>query len=290
MKKILLAGSTGYLGIYIAKELQRRSYFFRAIARSPEKLAKNDIEANEILKAELTDPDSIKKCCEGVDIVISTVGITRQKDGLTYMDVDYQANMNLLIEAQKSGAKKFIYISVLNGEKLRNLKICDAKELFVEQLKRSGIDYCIVRPNGFFSDMSEIFNMAKNGRIYLFGKGKLKANPIHGEDLATFCVDAIEKPDKEVEIGGPETLTQNEMASIAFKVLGNKPKITYIPDWIRVTVLKLLKLVTISRFYGPVEFFMTVMAMDMLAPEYGNHTLKEYFTILNNADAKKLRL
>ena len=60
MKKILLAGSTGYLGIYIAKELQRRSYFFRAIARSPEKLAKNDIEANETLKAELTDPNSIK--------------------------------------------------------------------------------------------------------------------------------------------------------------------------------------------------------------------------------------
>jgi uncharacterized protein YbjT (DUF2867 family) len=286
MKKILLAGSTGYLGIYIAKELQQRSYFFRAIARSPEKLAKNNIKANEIIKAELTKPDSIKECCKGVDIVISTVGITRQKDGLTYMDVDYQANMNLLKEAQKSGVKKFIYISVLNGGKLRNLKICDAKELFVEQLKRSGIDYCVVRPNGFFSDMSEIFNMAKNGRIYLFRKGKSKANPIHGEDLATFCVDAIDNPDKEVEIGGPETLTQNEMASMAFEVLGNKPKITHIPDWIRVAILKF---VTISRIYGPVEFFMTVMAMDMVAPEYGKHTLKEHFTILNNANAKKLR-
>jgi len=29
--------------------------------------------------------------------------------------------------------------------------------------------------------------------------------------------------------------------------------------------------------YGPIEFFLTVMAIDMLAPEYGNHTLKEYF-------------
>ena len=35
----------------------------------------------------------------------------------------------------------------------------------------------------------------------------------------------------------------------------------------------------------PVEFFMTVMAMDMLAPEYGKHTLQEYFTNLNNANA-----
>lgn len=285
MKKILLAGSTGYLGIYIAKELQQRSFFFRAIARSPEKLEQNEIKANEMLKVELTDPDSIKECCKGIDIVISTVGITKQKEGLTYMDVDYQANMNLLEEAKRSGVKKFIYVSVFNGEKLRNLKICDAKELFVEQLKSSGIDYCIVRPNGFFSDMSDFFYMAKKGRIYLFGNGELRANPIHGEDLAVVCVDAIDRSETEIEIGGPETLTQNEMASIAFDIVGNKPKITYIPEWIRIAILQVLKVFTRSKFYGPVEFFMTVMAMDMLAPESGKNTLKEYFVTLNNSVA-----
>ena len=261
------------MGSHIAKELHKRSFFFRAIARSPEKLEQNGIKAAEILKAELTDPDSVKECCKNIDVVISTVGITRQKDGLTYMDVDYQANMNLLKEAKKSGIKKFIYVSVLNGEKLRNLKICDAKEMFVEQLKKSGIDYCIVRPNGFFSDMSEFYNMAKRGRIYLFGNGELRANPIHGEDLAVVCVDAINSSDKEIQIGGPETLTQNEIASIAFDILGKKPKITHIPDWVRVAILKLVRLLTDSKVYGPVEFFMTVMAIDMLAPEYGKHTL-----------------
>jgi uncharacterized protein YbjT (DUF2867 family) len=281
MKRILLAGSTGYLGVYIAKELQQRSCFFRAIARNPEKLEKSDIKANEILKAELTDPEALKECCEGIDIVISTIGITKQKDGFTYMDVDYQANMNLLNEAKRSGVKKFIYVSVLNGEKLRNLKICDAKELFVEQLKKSGIDYCIVRPNGFFSDMSEFFNMAKKGRIYLFGNGELRANPIHGEDLAVVIVDAIGGPDKNIEIGGPETLTQNEIAAIAFGIFDSKPKITYVPEWVRIAILKLVKLLTTSKFYGPVEFFMTVMAIDMVAPEYGKHTLKEYFKKLN---------
>ncbi len=287
MEKILLAGSTGYLGIYIAKELQQRSCFFRAIARSPEKLEQHEISATEMLQAELTDPDSIRDCCKGIDIVISTVGITKQKDGLTYMDVDYQANMNLLKEAKKSGVKKFIYVSVLNGETLRGLKICAAKELFVEQLKQSGIDYCIVRPNGFFSDMSEFFNMAKKGRIYLFGDGALKTNPIHGEDLAVICVDAIDRPDKEIEIGGPETLTHNEMAAIAFDTLGKNPKITHIPEWVRMTILKLIKLITGSKFYGPVEFFMTVMAMDMIAPEYGQHTLKAYFEELNQPIASQ---
>ena len=64
MKRILLAGSTGYLGSYIAKELHKRFFFFRAIARSPEKLEQNGIKAAEILKAELTDPGSVKECCK----------------------------------------------------------------------------------------------------------------------------------------------------------------------------------------------------------------------------------
>jgi uncharacterized protein YbjT (DUF2867 family) len=232
------------------------------------------------LHAEVTDPDSIRGCCRDIDVVISTIGITRQKDGLTYMDVDYQANVNLLNEALKSGVKKFIYLSVLNGEKLRHLKGCDAKEMFVDQLKSSGMEYSIIRPNGFFSDMTELYTMAKKGRVYLFGNGSFKSNPIHGADLAAFCVDAIDASTKEVDIGGPETFTHNEIASIAFEVLNKKPKITYIPDLIRGTALTLVRLCTSSKVYGPVEFFMTVMAMDMCAPEHGTHTLRNYFSTL----------
>ena len=282
MKRVLLAGITGYLGSYIAKELQERAYSVRAIARNPEILKQKNIEANEVLKAEVTQPDSIKECCKNIDVVISTVGITRQKDGLTYMDVDYQANMNLLQQAKMCGVKKFIYVSVLNGENLRHLKICDAKERFVEQLEMSGLDYCIIRPNGFFSDMTEFYTMAKKGRIYLFGNGELKTNPIHGEDLAVVCVDAIDKPDKEIKVGGPETLTHNEIAASAFEVLRIKPKITHIPDWIRVAILKMVRFFSGSKVYGPIEFFMTVMAIDMVAPEFGKHTLKEHFTNLRD--------
>lgn len=285
MNRVLIAGATGYLGVYIAKELLKRPYPAIAIARNPEKLKQNDIGLTEIIQAEITQPDSIEGCCKNIDVVISTVGITRQKDGLTYMDVDYQANMNLLQEANLNGVKKFIYISVLNGENLRHLKICDAKELFVEHLKRSGLDYCIIRPNGFFSDMTEFFTMAKKGRIYLFGDGELKTNPIHGEDLAEVCVDAIDRPDQEIKVGGPQTLTHNEIAAVAFEALGVEPKITHIPNWVRVAILKMVRFFSGSKVYGPIEFFMTAMSMDMVAPEYGRHTLREYFTNLNHTNA-----
>lgn len=284
MRRVLLAGITGYLGSYIAKTLQERAYSVKAIVRNPDKLKKKNIVPDETLIAELTRPESIKGCCKSVDVVISTVGITRQKDGLSYMDVDYQANMNLLQQSLQAQVKKFIYVSVLNGEYLRHLKICDAKEKFVKKLKTSGMDYCIIRPNGFFSDMTEFYSMAKRGRIYLFGNGKWMTNPIHGEDLAAVCLDAIERSDPEIKVGGPETLTHTEIAATAFEVVGKEPNILHIPDWLRVAMLKIVRLFTGSKVYGPIEFFITVMSMDMVAPECGKHTLKAYFTELKNKE------
>ena len=286
MKKIVLAGATGYLGSYILSELLKQGYQTTAIVRNENKIdaSLKPNEKLEILKAEVTDPKSLEGSCANAQIVISTIGITKQKEGLTYHDVDYQANVNLLNEAKKQGVQKFIYISVLNGEKLKNLAICNAKEKFVSELKNSGLTYCIVRPNGFFSDMAEFFKMAKRGRIFLFGDGSIKSNPIHGADLAKECVRQIKETTPELKIGGPETLTQNEIAVTAFRTIKQEPKITHIPDGIRKLLLRMGKIFMSQYAYGPFEFFMTVMSMDMVAPEYGIHTLKEYFDELNAAE------
>ena len=199
MKKVLLAGATGYLGKYIAAELITQNYSTLVLIRNSEKFKAFNIQVDEIIKAKVTEKSTLINCCENVEVVISTVGITKQKDGLNYLDVDFHANMNLLDEAKRSGVKKFIYVSVLNGDKLRYLKICEAKEKFVDELRNSGLDYCIIRPSGFFSDMSEFLRMANKGKIYLFGDGNQKLNPIHGKDLARVCVSAVDKSEKEIE-------------------------------------------------------------------------------------------
>lgn len=277
MQKILVAGATGYLGKFIVEDLLHRHFNTSVVVRDAEKFDAFNLVVNRVIQASITDKTSLSGCCKGIDVVISALGITKQRDGLSYLDVDYQANLNLLDEAKKSGVKKFIYISVLNGEELAELQICHAKEKFVNALKDSGLEFCVIRPNGFFSDMKEFFNMAVNGRIYLFGNGELRSNPIHGEDLATVCVDAIASTQTVITIGGPQTLTQNEIARLAFEAAKQPVKITYIPDWLRSTALKVLRLILPSRTFGPIEFFMTVMAREMTAPEYGRHTLKEYF-------------
>lgn len=122
-EKILLAGATGYLGQFILRDLLDKGYSTRIVVRNKDKIPQ-DLQKHaqlEIVEGQVTDPASIEHLCQGIDQVISTVGITKQKDGLTYMQVDYQANQNLQEMAQRAGVKRFIYISVLNGEKLKKL-------------------------------------------------------------------------------------------------------------------------------------------------------------------------
>jgi uncharacterized protein YbjT (DUF2867 family) len=282
MKKALVAGATGYLGRYVVKEFKKQGYWVRAITRNAEQLKNLSEYIDEIVIGEVTDVGFVREICKDIDIVFSSIGITKQKDNLTYLDVDYQGNKNLLEDAQKEGVSKFIYVSVFNAEKMNNLKGIQAKLKFTGALKSSGLDYAIVNPNGFYSDMLDYLSMAKQGRGFVFGTGENRMNPIHGEDLAEICVKAADGNEKEINIGGPDVLTHNEILAYAFESYGKTKKISRIPIWMRNAILTTLRLFTSVTTYGPLEFFMTVLAMDMVAPSYGKFHLKDFF--LENKD------
>jgi hypothetical protein len=128
--------------------------------------------------------------------------------------------------------------------------------------------------------MAAFYEMAKSGRFYLFGDGAVKANPIHGTDLAKICVDAVFQNEDVIEVGGKEILSHQEIAKIAFEVVHKKPKITYIPDWVRRFLLRMASIFMGKAQYGTTEFFLNVMAIDMATNRYGNQTIKEFFTQL----------
>ncbi|TLX78375.1 SDR family oxidoreductase [Labilibacter sediminis] len=284
MKRVLVAGATGYLGRYLVKELKNRGFWVRALIRKEDQKDKFK-SVDDFFMGEVTRLESIQGVTKDIDWVFSTIGITRQKDGMTYMDVDYQGNSNLLNEALKEKVETFLYISAINGDKLRYLKIFEAKERFVDELKDSGINYCVLRPNGFFSDMKDFLNMAKGGRVYLFGDGKFKLNPIHGEDLAKVCVDNVAGGVKEETVGGVDILQQNDLAELALKAWEKPVKITHLPDWTRRLTIWLLRTFTSSKTYGPIEFFLTAMSFDNIANQYGTNRIEDFFKL----EAKKMK-
>ena len=56
----------------------------------------------EVFVGEATGPETLAGLCEDIDIVFSSIGLTRQKDGLTFQEVDYQGNKNILDQALRA--------------------------------------------------------------------------------------------------------------------------------------------------------------------------------------------
>jgi uncharacterized protein YbjT (DUF2867 family) len=275
-KHVLVAGATGYLGRHVVAACKRRGYRVRALARSAGKLDGQDDPPEEIFEGQVTEPETLSGVCDGIDVVFPSVGITRQKDGLTFRDVDYQGNLNLLAEAKRAGVRRFVYVSVFNGPALTHLDIVRAHEDFVSELKSSGLDHAVIRPTGYFSDMEELLKMARKGRVWLVGSGENRMNPIHGADLAEVCVDAMDAGTSEIDVGGPEIITQGQAAEKAFQALGKPPKITKVPGWLMRAVVRLTRLFSRHQA-GLLDFFTTMMLNDVVAPRYGERTLADHY-------------
>ncbi len=68
-----------------------------------------------------------------------------------------------------------------------------AHESFVVLLRDSGLPSTVVRPTGFFSVFGESLHMARKGRGILIGSGGARTNPVHEEDVAAVCVEALDR-------------------------------------------------------------------------------------------------
>lgn len=293
MKKVLVAGSTGYIGRYVVQELKNRGYWVRALLRSTEKIKQHGAHlepaiaplADEFFVGEATRPETLTGVCDGIDIVFSSMGLTRPDFVHSAFDVDYKANLTLLRLAQKAGVKKFVYISVFNAHRMMEIQNIQAHEKFVDELRASGIDYAVIRPTGYFSDMAQFLNMARSGIMLSLGEGDKRSNPIHGADLAKVCVDAIEGDDKVIEAGGPETFTYREVAEMAAEVVGKHPFVASVPVWLADGIAAVSGF--INRDIQDVALFASAVSkMDSVAPARGTHRLRDYFVEMLNMDGR----
>ena len=285
--KVLVAGSTGYLGRFVVQELKRRGHSIRALARKPERLAELgpflapavQDQIDDLFVGEVTQPETLAGLCDGIDVVFSSVGLTRQKGNLSFHNVDYQGNVNILDRAMEASVERFVYVSVYNAQLMEHLAIIKAHEDFVRALQASGLPHTIIRPTGYFSDMGEYYQMAKSGRAYLIGDGTSRMNPIHGADLTRICADALGSNALEVPAGGPIIYTQNEIAELAFSILGKPPKISRIPTWMAGAAIKAMRL--FDRHAADLfDFFATAGQFENVAPQFGTQRLDDYFRAL----------
>ena len=267
------------MGKFLIQECRQRGYRVRALARSINKL--DDVRdcVDDIFVGEATNPDTLQGLCEGIDVVISALGVasSRTNETVSLDEVDYGGNSNILKQAVEAGVRKFIYVAFVKTADFEHLEITRIKERFISELRDSGLDYCVVRPTAFFSDMGEIVKQALKGTVYLLGSGQSRLNPIHGSDLAQVCLDAVDSSETEVSVGGPDIYSYEEAANLAFKVVGKKPRIKKIPVWPFSVLLKIMRPFLSRRRFTLIQFLLAAFTKDSVVKKYGSYSLEKFF-------------
>jgi uncharacterized protein YbjT (DUF2867 family) len=292
VRNVLVVGATGYLGRRLVAELAASGCRVRALVRRPDQAAQLP-QAHEILVGQVTEPESLAGIADGVDTVFSSLGITRQRDGVGYEQVDHLGDRAVLRRAERAGVTRFVYVSVLHGEEMRrSVALAAAKERFVDELRASPVASTVVRPTGFFSDMADFLTMARKGTVTLFGDGTNRMNPISGRDLARECIAAAESAtgDDELSVGGPDVLTHEEIARLAFAALGRPARLRHVPLPLISTAVRVLSALSSQRVYGPVQFLAAVLSRDMVARQTGSdHLADDFASHLPGAPGAELR-
>jgi uncharacterized protein YbjT (DUF2867 family) len=277
--KVLVAGATGYIGSRIAAALARRGYAVRALVRSPQRLAVAR-DALELFTGHATRMETLEGLCDGVDAVVSSLGLRSFRRRPGAYEVDFQANRNILQRAEQAGVGRFVFVGVLNGRELSEcVPILRSREQFIDDLRRSSMRWTVLRPTGAFNDAAEILRMAERGRVYLMGDGARRFNPIDAADIADQAIRVLADPrtaGEEIELGGPDAFTHREVAELAFSICGARPRITHLPLWMVDAVVRAIRPVN-ANAAGFLQFFRWASTVDMLGAPCGKRRLADFF-------------
>jgi uncharacterized protein YbjT (DUF2867 family) len=229
--KVVLAGAYGNLGADVLKELVRAGH--TVVAADLAQRESGTSNGVSFCRIDVTDAATLRGICDGADVVISTVGLTRASANVTNYDIDYQGNLNLLAEAKHAGVKHFAYVSVIKADEAPDVPMLHAKYLFEQKLRQSGLQWVIFRPTGYFYDIVKVFRpMVEKGSVTLLGKRPVHANVVSTEDFAGFIVAHLCDENCMYNVGGKETYSYEQIARMCFAAAGKESVIKRVPAFL----------------------------------------------------------
>ena len=230
---ILLIGSTGFMGPPVLKKLLEKDYetscLIRASSNRSDLLnaAKSVGKKILLLTGTLQSPDSM-------------ISILKKADSVIYMvDLEYTNLLeNFLDAARRSGLKRAVFISsttvlIPQRSRVKNQKINSEK-----LIKKSGMDYTILRPTMIYGSKDDnnfskmIGFIKKRGFFVTFGIGNNLIQPIYIEDVAdsvTGILDNKKTHGKIYNIAGKNPLKYNDMLDIMRGKLKKQFKVIKLP-------------------------------------------------------------
>jgi nucleoside-diphosphate-sugar epimerase len=129
-------------------------------------------------------------------------------------------------------------------------RIAEAETRVCEWAENRGVEWVILRPTliyglGGDKNIAEIAHFIRRlGFFPLFGKALGLRQPIHVQDVAKACIEALQRPvsaNKAYNISGGETLSYRDMVIRVFAAMGRNPRTLPVPLFVFRMALMLLR-------------------------------------------------
>lgn len=225
----LVTGATGSLGRRVVRLLRERELPVRAFVRLTSRYSELEHRGAEIFIGDLRQERDIRKACQGVQYIISTHG----SEG-NIQAVEYRANIDLIDYGKEAGVQHFVFTSVLGAERgYEDAPTFKAKREVEKYLQASGLNYTILRPSGFSSNLLPLAEQFRQTGIYLLvGDRKNRTSIVSTDDLARIEVESVfnkAAQNQILPVGGPEILERQDIPKIFGRIFEREPTIVNAP-------------------------------------------------------------
>lgn len=223
----LVTGATGGLGRRIVRLLREREIPVRAFVRLTSHYTELEHRGAEIFIGDLRREQDIRKACEGVQYVISAHGSSEASGG-DAETIDYRANVALIEAAKAADVHHFVFTSVLGVDRgYEDAPVFKAKAAVEKRLQTSGLNYTILRPSGFSSNLLPLAEQFRQTGLYLLVGDPLNRTSIVSTDdlaqIAVASVSTIGARNQILVVGGPEILKREDIPRIFGNVFNREP-------------------------------------------------------------------
>ena len=230
---ILLAGGTGRLGTALATRLTGHGLAVRVLTRDPARAGHLTALGVEVATGDVRDRASLAPAVDGAGVVVSAVHGFAGPGGVSPATVDYQGNINLIEAARATGAQ-LVMMSVAGAAADSPMELFRMKHAAEEHLRASGVRWTIVRATAFFELWIDVLSQTsgRSGRPVVFGRGDNPINFVSVADVAALAEHVVTDPATRghiLQIGGPDNLTFNQLATAIQAAAGRTSAPRHVP-------------------------------------------------------------
>jgi NADH dehydrogenase len=239
--QIFLTGATGFVGQHMLKRLLDHGHQVRALVRDPEKIA--NLPQAKQHRVEYTSGDVISgaglelslKACQAA---IHLVGIIVEKGKNTFDAVHHLGTRNVVEAAKRNGITRFVLMSALGVRAAGVASYQTSKWKGEEEVRNSGIPYCILRPSLIFGPgdgfVTQMMDMMRKTPVIrpVPGDGRPRYRPVFVDDVTACVARALAAEgatNQTIGLGGADDWSLNEILAEIARCAGVRKPAMHIP-------------------------------------------------------------